>query len=34
MKAKALARVDITDLPTCVPRRLPSHSIMDFMQRL
>jgi len=34
MKAKALACVDISGLPTTPPRRKPVGSVMDFMRRL
>lgn len=34
MKAKALASVDITDLPAAARPRLPSPSLMEFMRRL
>ena len=34
MKAKALARVDITDLPAAVRPRHPLPSLMEFMRRL
>lgn len=34
MKAKALARVDITDLPTSTRRRPSRSSLMEFMQQL
>ena len=34
MKAKALASVDITDLPAAARLRSPSPSLMEFMRRL
>lgn len=34
MKAKALASVDITDLPAAAHLRSPSPSIMEFMRRI
>lgn len=34
MKAKALASVDITDLPTSVRRRTPTPSLMEFLRGL
>jgi hypothetical protein len=34
MKAKALASVDITDLPGPSQRRQPIPSVMDFMREL
>jgi len=34
MKAKALASVDITDLPAAARPQSPSPSLMEFMRRL